>query len=95
MLSPGPAKHVQITLQLCPVITGDQNHRGVVGHFDQPVDPKVSFLNRGFVGGQVTVDHKNINVRLNGICDKPFEALSGVGEVVVFIQVKITSVSKS
>jgi hypothetical protein len=39
----------------------------VIGHFDQAVDPEVPFLNRGFVGCEVTVDHKKVNVRMNGI----------------------------
>jgi hypothetical protein len=93
--SPGSAKHVQISLQLCPVISCRQDYGRVVGHFDQPVDPEVSFLNHGLVGREVAVDHKEVNVRLDGICDKPFQTLRGVGEVAVFIEVEITGVSKS
>jgi hypothetical protein len=77
------------------VISRDQNHRSVIGHFDQPVDPEVPFLNRGLVSREVAVDHKKVNVRLDGIRDKPFQALSGVGEVAVFIEVEITGVSES
>jgi hypothetical protein len=95
VLPPGSTKYIQITLQLSTVISCDQNHRSVVGHFDQPVDPEVPFLNRGLVGGQVAVDHKEVNARLDGICDKPFQALGGIGEVVVFIEVKIASVGES
>jgi hypothetical protein len=32
---------------------------------------------------------------LRRICDKPFQALRGVGEVAVFIEMKITGVSES
>jgi hypothetical protein len=67
----------------------------VVGHFDQPVYPEVPFLNRGLVGCEVAVDHKEVNARPDGICDKPFQALRGVGEVAIFIEVKITGVGKS
>jgi hypothetical protein len=31
----------------------------------------------------------------DGICNKPFQTLRGVGEVAVFIEVKITGVSES
>jgi hypothetical protein len=88
-------KHIQIALQLSTVISCDQNHRSVVGHFDEPVDPEVPFLNRGLVGRQVAVDHKEVNARADGVCDKPFQALGGVGEVAVFIEVEITSVTES
>jgi len=67
----------------------------VVGHFDQPVDPEVPFLNGGLVRREVAVDHKEINVRPDGICDKPFQTLRGVGEVVVFSEVKIAGVAES
>jgi hypothetical protein len=77
------------------VISCRQDYGRVVGHFDQPVDPEVSFLNHGLVGREVAVDHKEVNVRLDGICDKPFQTLRGVGEVAVFIEVEITGVSKS
>jgi hypothetical protein len=77
------------------VISRYQYYGRVVGHFDQPVDPEVPFLYRGLIGREVAVDHKEINARLDGICDKPFQALSGVGEVAVLIEMKITGVSKS
>jgi hypothetical protein len=77
------------------MISCDQNHWSVVGHFDQPVDPEVTFLNRGLVGCEVTVDYKEVNVRADGICDKPFQTLRGVGEVAVFVEVKITGVAQS
>jgi hypothetical protein len=67
----------------------------VVGHFDQPVDPEVPFLNRGLVGCEVAVDHKEVNARTDGICDKPFNTPGGVGEVAVFIEVEITGVTES
>jgi hypothetical protein len=95
VLSLSPAKHIQIALQLSTMISRDQDYGRVVGHFDQPVDPEVPFLNRGLVGCEIAVDHKEVNPRPDGICDKPFQALSGVGEVAIFIKVKITSVGKS
>jgi hypothetical protein len=95
VLSPGSAKHIQISLKLRPVISCNQNHRSVVGHFDQPVDPEVPFLNRGLVGCEVAVDYKEVNARADGICDKPFQTLRGVSEVAVLIEVKIISVSES
>jgi hypothetical protein len=93
--SPGSAKHIQISLQLRSVISRDQYYGRVVGHFDQPVDPEVPFLDCGLVRREVAVDHKEVNARPDGICDKPFQALRGVGEVVVLIEVKITGVSES
>jgi hypothetical protein len=90
-----PPKHVQIALQLSTVITRDQNYRGVVGHFDQADDPCVPFLNCGLVRGEVAVDYKEVGARADGICDKPFQTLGGVGEVAVFIEVKITGVTES
>jgi hypothetical protein len=77
------------------MISRYQNHRSVVGHFDQPVDPEVPFLNRGLVRCEIAIDHKEVNARLDGICDKPLQALSGVNEVAVLIEVKITSVNES
>jgi hypothetical protein len=90
-----PSKDIQIALQLRSVISRDQNHRRVVGHLDQPVDPEVPFFNRGLVGREVAVDHKKVNAGTDGICDKPFQTLRGVSEVAVFIEVKITGVSES
>jgi hypothetical protein len=76
------------------VISCYQNYRSVVGHFDQHVN-QVPFLNRGLVGREVAVDYKEINARPDGICDKPFQTLRGVGEVAVFLEVEITGVSES
>jgi hypothetical protein len=90
-----PAEHVQIALQLRTVITRYQDYGSVVGHLDQHVDPKVPFLDCGLVSGQIAVDHEEVNARLDGVCDKPFQALSSVGEVAVFIKMEITSVGKS
>jgi hypothetical protein len=95
MRSPGSAKHIQIALKLRPVISCNQYYGRVVGHFDQPIDPEVPFFNRGLVGREVAVDHKEVNARPDGICDKPFQTLRGVGEVAVFIEVQITGVSES
>jgi hypothetical protein len=89
VLALSPPKHVQIALQLRSVISCDQDCGRVVGHFDQPVDPEVPPLNCGLVRGEVTVDHKEVNARPDGICDKPLQTLRGVGEVAVFIEVKI------
>jgi hypothetical protein len=44
---------------------------------------------------EVAVDHKKVNARPDGICDKSFQALRGVAEVAVFIEVEIASVSTS
>jgi hypothetical protein len=77
------------------VISCNQYYGRVVGHFNQPVDPEVPFLNRGLIGREVAVDHKEINARPDGICDKPLQTLRGVSEVAVFIEVKITGVSES
>jgi hypothetical protein len=77
------------------VISRDQYYGRVVGHFDHHVDPEVPFLDCGLVGREVAVYHKEVNARLDGISDKPFQALGGVGEVAVFIEVKITGVSES
>jgi hypothetical protein len=77
------------------MISCDQNHWSVVGHFNQPVDPEVPFVNRGLVGREVAVDHKEVNAPLDGICGKPLHTLSGVGEVVVFIEVEMTGVTES
>ena len=41
---------------------------------------------------EAAVDHEEVNARPDGICDKPFQTLSGVGEVAVFIEVEIASV---
>jgi hypothetical protein len=49
----------------------------------------------GLVSREVAVDHKEVNARLGGICDRPFKALCGVGEVAVFIEVEITGVSEA
>jgi hypothetical protein len=49
----------------------------------------------GLIGREIAVDHKDVYARPDGICDKPFQALSGVGEVVVFIEVKIAGVTES
>jgi hypothetical protein len=76
------------------VISCNQDYGRVVGHFDQPVDPEVPFLDRGLVGDEVAVDHKAVNARPDGICDKPFQTLSGVGEVVVLVEVEIAGVSQ-
>jgi hypothetical protein len=90
-----PTEHVQITLQLSTVVSRYQDYGCVVGHIDQPVDPEIAFLNCGLVGCQVAVDHKEINARPHGICDKPFQALGGVSEVVIFLEMEITSVGKT
>jgi len=45
----------------------------------------------GLVGPEFAVDHKEVNAGLDGISDKPFQALSGVGEVAVFIDVYIAA----
>jgi hypothetical protein len=86
---------VQIALELRFVISSKQHHRSVVGHFDPEVNAKVLFLNRGHVGFELTVDHKEAYVRMDGICDEPFQALSGVSKIAVFIEVEITSVTES
>jgi hypothetical protein len=86
---------MQIAFQLSTVISRGQNHRNVDGHFDEPVDPKVPFLDRGLVGCEVAVGHKEVNARPAGICDKPSHTLRGVAERVVFIEVKITGVTES
>jgi hypothetical protein len=90
-----PAKHIQIALQLRSVISRHEDYRCVVGHLDQHVHPEVPFLDCGFVRREVAVDHKEVNARPDGICDKPFQALSGIGEVAVFIEVEITGVTES
>jgi len=77
------------------VISRYQYYGRVVGHFDQPVDPEVPFLNCGLVGREIAVDHKEVNARLDGICDKPFQTMCGVGEVAVFIEVEIAGVTES
>jgi hypothetical protein len=77
------------------VISRHQYYGRVVGHLDQHVHPEVPFLDCGFVRREVAVDHKEVNARPDGICDKPFQTLRGVGEVTVFIEVKITGVSES
>jgi hypothetical protein len=77
------------------MISCDQNHWSVVGHFNQPVDPEVPFLNCCLVGREVAVDHKEVNAGPDGICDKPLQALSGVGEIAVFIEGEITGVGES
>jgi hypothetical protein len=71
VLPAGSGKDVKIFLQLCPVISCDQDYGRVVGHFDQHVDPEVSFLDRSLVRGEITVDHKQVNVRPDGIRGKP------------------------
>jgi hypothetical protein len=95
MLPLSPAEHIQITFQLCTVIPCDQDYWRVIGHFDQPVDPEVPFPNCGLVGCEVSVNHKEVNARPDGICDKPFQTLGCVGEVAVFIEVEITCVTES
>jgi hypothetical protein len=77
------------------MISRYQDYGRVVGHFDQPIDPEVPFLNRGLVGREVAVDHKEVNTRLGGVCDKPLQTLRGVGEVAIFIEVEITGVTES
>jgi len=67
----------------------------VVGHFEQYIDPEVPLFDCGLVRREVTVDYKEVDARLDGIGDKPFQALGGVGEIAVFIHVKITGVGKS
>jgi hypothetical protein len=66
-----------------------------VSSYNKYIDPEVPFLNRGLVGREVAVDHKQANARADGICKEPFQTLRGVGEVAVFIEVKITGVSES
>jgi hypothetical protein len=73
----------------------DQDYGRVVGHFDQHIDPEVSFLNCGLVGCEVSVDHKEVNACLDGICNKPFQTLGGIGEVAIFIEMEITGVTES
>jgi hypothetical protein len=77
------------------MISCHQDYGRVVGHFDQPVDPEVPFLDRCLVGRKVAVDYKEVNARPDGIGDKPFQTLRGIGEVVVFIEVEITGASES
>jgi hypothetical protein len=77
------------------VITRDQYYRSVVGHFDQPIDSEVPFLDRCLVGYEAAVNHKEVNASPDGICDKPFQTMSGVSEVAVFIEVKIAGVAES
>jgi len=54
--------------QLQPVISGNQYYGRVIGHFDQPVDPKVRFFHYGLIGCEVAVDHKGDNDCPGGIC---------------------------
>jgi hypothetical protein len=77
------------------MVTRHQDDRGVVAHLNERFDPEVSLFDGLLVGRQVTVDHKEVNARPDGICNKPFQAVRGVGEVVVFIEVEITGVSES
>jgi hypothetical protein len=77
------------------MISCDQDYRRVVGHLDQPIDPEVPFLDCGLIGREVAVDHKEVNARPDSICEKPLQTLGGVGEVTVFIEVKITGVTES
>jgi hypothetical protein len=90
-----PAKHIQIAFQLRSMISRYQNHGGVIGHFDQSVDPEVPFLNRGLIRREVAIDYKEVNACPDGICDKPFQALSGIREVAAFVEMKITGVTES
>ena len=77
------------------MISRDQDDGRVIGHFDQHINPQVSFPNGGLVGCEVAVDHKEVSVRLDGICNKLSQALGGVGEVAVFIEMKITGVTEA
>jgi hypothetical protein len=77
------------------VISRHQDCGRVVGHFDQPIDPEVPFLDCGLVGCEVAVDHKEVNARMDGIGDKAVQAVGGVTKVAVFIEMKIASVTES
>ena len=48
----------------------------------------------GPVGCEFAVDYNDANAGMDVICDKPFQARGGVGEIAVFIEVDITGVSE-
>jgi len=90
-----PAKQIQIVLELSPVISRYQYYGRVVAISTSVSTQKLRSFNCGLVSCEVAVDHKEVNARQDGICNKPFQAVGGVGEVAVFIEVKITGVTES
>ncbi len=64
----------------------------MVGHFDQPVDPEVPFLNRGLVGREVAVDYKQVCLLADSVIHEPTQAPNGVTKISVFLQMYVSAV---
>jgi hypothetical protein len=52
----------------------------MVGHFEQPVDPKVPFFDCGFSRRESAIDYKEVNAREDGTWSTPFQVLGGVSD---------------
>src|SRR5437762_4813291 len=85
---------VQISIEFFSVIARNQNDRGLVTHLNQCLNPEVSFIAGLLVSRQVSVDHKQVHVGTNGVGHKPVQALSGVAEVVILLQVHVTDMCR-
>jgi hypothetical protein len=74
------------------VISCHQDYGRVVGHPDQHVDPKVSFLDGGLVRREVTTDNEKVRLGKDCVSDEPFQTLCSILEVSVFLDVYISAV---
>src|SRR5947208_153167 len=84
---------VQVSVTFLAMVSGDDQHRRKVRHANDHVDPQVPFLDRGLVSSQVTVDHKQIRTLANTVVHEPLQALSGVAEVPILLEVNVAAVA--
>jgi hypothetical protein len=92
----GPAQHANVLLAIDSIQCSHRfvpEERFITNAFALPHVVACDAQVDSFVVVVVTV--KCVNVRPDGVCDKPFQTLSGVGEVAVFIEVEITGVSEA
>jgi hypothetical protein len=73
------------------VVSCDQNDWCPFRHANQHVDPEVPFPNRLLVRSQVPVNHKEVNVVVDRILDKPLCTLSGITEMAILFQMNVSS----
>jgi len=53
----------------------------------------LNLLNRDLLSGKIAVDYKQVHIFADAVVDEPFQALSGVTEIAVFIEMNIAAMS--
>src|SRR5947208_13138244 len=83
---------VQVSITFLAVVSGDDQYRRLLPHANHHIDPKVPFLDRCLVRGQVAVDYKQIGFLADAVVHEPLQALSRITEIPVFLQMYISAV---